>query len=120
MKPTIDNTSFGSIEVEGTVYNHDIIIRRDGKVKKRRKKLSKEVYGTSHTVSLNEITYTYDQDAEKIIIGNGQYGILQLSDEATEYLQKRDCEIVISETPDAIKRWNKEQGKAIALFHITC
>lgn len=31
-----------------------MLIRLDGKVKKRKKKLSKAVYGTSHLVSLEE------------------------------------------------------------------
>src|SRR2546423_1428688 len=52
MKPRIDGTSFGSITVGGTVFEHDIIIRPDGAVKKRKKKLSKAIYGTSHMISL--------------------------------------------------------------------
>ena len=120
MNPTINNTAFGSIEVDGTVYNHDIIIRSNGHVEKRKKKLSKAVYGTSHTVSLEEIEYIYDAGAQKIIIGNGQYGALRLSDKATEFLQSRNCEILMEETPKAIKLWNKEEGKSIGLFHLTC
>ena len=120
MNPTINNTTFGSIEVDGTVYNHDIIIRSNGHVEKRKKKLSKAVYGTSHTVSLEEIEYTYDKGAQKIIIGNGQYGALKLSDNACEFLQSRNCEILMKETPEAIKLWNKEEGKSIGLFHLTC
>jgi hypothetical protein len=34
--------------------DHDGVICLSGKVKKRKKKLSKEQYGTSHTVSLAE------------------------------------------------------------------
>jgi hypothetical protein len=120
MKPTIDNTTFGSIEVDGTVYNHDMIIHSNGQVEKRKKKLSKAVYGTSHTVSLEEIKYTYDTGAQKIIIGNGQYGALKLSDKACEFLQSRNCEILMKETPEAIKFWNKEEGILIGLFHLTC
>ena len=41
MKPRIDETEFGSITIEGTVFDHDVIIRPDGQVKKRKKKLSK-------------------------------------------------------------------------------
>ena len=52
MQPTIQGTEFGSITVDDEVYDHDIVIRLSGKVKKRKKKLSKEQHGTSHTVSL--------------------------------------------------------------------
>ena len=48
MKPTIDGTEFGSITISGELYEHDVLIRLSGKVKKRKKKLSKAVYGTSH------------------------------------------------------------------------
>ena len=55
MKPTINDTTFGSITVNDTTYDHDIIIRQNGNVEKRKKKLSKAMYGTSHTVSLDEM-----------------------------------------------------------------
>jgi hypothetical protein len=54
MRPRIDATDFGSITVEGTVFDHDVVISPDGEVSKRKKKLSKAVYGTSHTISLEE------------------------------------------------------------------
>ena len=38
MKPRIDQTTFGSITVDGTVFEHDVIIRPGGQVKKRKKK----------------------------------------------------------------------------------
>lgn len=40
MKPAIDQTDFGSITIEGTLFGHDVIIRQNGEVKKRKKKLS--------------------------------------------------------------------------------
>jgi hypothetical protein len=49
MRPRIDRTEFGSITIEGEVVEYDVIVRLNGKVKKRKKKLSKAVYGTSHT-----------------------------------------------------------------------
>jgi hypothetical protein len=47
----IDATEFGSITVDGKTYEHDLIIRLSGKVEKRRKRFSKEKYGTSHIIS---------------------------------------------------------------------
>ncbi len=57
MKPKIDKTKFGLIIIDGKKYDYDILIRLDKKVEKRQKKLSKEVYGTSHTISLAEVEY---------------------------------------------------------------
>ena len=42
MNPHIQNTEFGSITVDDEELDHDIVIRLSGKVKKRKKKLSKE------------------------------------------------------------------------------
>ena len=44
----IDATEFGAITIDAKTYEHDVIIRLSGKVEKRRKRLSKERYGTSH------------------------------------------------------------------------
>jgi hypothetical protein len=44
----IEHTEFGSITIDGKTYEHDVIIRLSGKVDKRQKKLSKELYGTSY------------------------------------------------------------------------
>ena len=54
MKPSIADTEFGSITISGELYEHDVVIRLSRKVKKRKKKLSKAKFGTSHIVSLDE------------------------------------------------------------------
>ena len=120
MTPVINNTEFGSITVDEERYDHDIIITLDGKVKKRKKKLSKVVFGTSHTISLDEIRYTYQDKSEGIVIGSGQYGVAKLSNEASEFLNNKHCKILLRPTPEAILEWNLTEGKWIGLFHITC
>jgi len=120
MNPTINGTSFGSITVDGLSYDHDIIITLDGRIKKRKKKLSKSVYGTSHKISLDEIRYTCQDQMEGIVIGSGQHGMAELSDEANECLNNSNSRVVVRPTPQAIQEWNKSEGKLIGLFHITC
>ena len=120
MKPRIDQTKFGSITIEGTVYKHDVIIPLDSQVKKRKKKLSKAIYGTSHKVSIDEARYIYEKGADKLIIGSGQYGMVNLSDEAADYFKRKDCLVELLPTPEAIKAWNESEGAVIGLFHVTC
>jgi len=120
MKPKIDKTKFGTITIDGELFDYDVIIRLDGQVKKRKKKLSKVVYGTSHTVSKDEAKHIYEKGAEQIIIGNGQNGALMLSDEAVDYFKRKNCQIKLMPTPEAIQAWNKSKGKLIGMFHITC
>jgi hypothetical protein len=120
MKPKIDKTIFGSITVAGEKLEHDIIIRLNGKVEKRKKKLSKEVFGTSHIVSLAEAEYVYEDGASHLIVGAGQSGMLKLSDEAADFFKKKKCAVDLSPTPEAISHWNRAEGPAIGLFHVTC
>jgi hypothetical protein len=63
MQPHIQSTEFGSITVDNEELEHDIVIRLSGVVKKRKKKLSKEQYGNSHTISLTEAEHIFDDGA---------------------------------------------------------
>ena len=116
----IDSTSFGSITIDGDTYEHDVIIKLDGSVKKRKKKLSKEVYGTSHMLSLAEAEFIYNKGCKVIIIGSGQNGMLKLSKEAEAFFEKKGCSVVLETTPKAIKTFNKKKKGKIGLFHVTC
>jgi hypothetical protein len=120
MKPKIDKTKFGSITVAGEVFEHDILIRLDGRVEKRKKKLSKQIYGTSHILSLDEAKYILEEGVERLIFGTGQSGMASLSEEAADYLNQKACQVALLPTPRAIKSWNQAKGKVIGLFHVTC
>ena len=120
MKSRINRTSFGSIQVDGKDFDHDIIIDLCGGVKKRKKKLSKKVHGTSHVLSKKEAKYIYQEGMRGVIIGSGQYGALTLSEEAKVYFQKKQCAVTLLPTPAAIQIWNKTEGEVVGLFHVTC
>jgi hypothetical protein len=120
MKPSIDETSFGSITIEGKEFDYDVLIRLNGEVEKRKKKLSKAIYGTSHVLSLDEAKYVYEKGTNRLIIGSGQYGNVELSDEAADYFKRKECQVDLWPTPEAIGAWNKAKGLVIGLFHVTC
>ena len=120
MKPKIDKTKFGAITISGTKFDNDVIIRLDGRVEKRKKKLSKAIYGTSHIISLDEAQYVYEPGVQRLIIGIGQSGMAKLSDEAAGFLKDQGCQVDLKPTPEAIKLWNDINGSVIALFHVTC
>ena len=120
MKPQIDATQFGSITISGKRYEHDVIIRLSGMVKKRKKKLSKARYGTSHTISLEEATHIFQNKAKRLIVGTGQSGCVELSDEAAKFLRKNGCSVDLLPTSEAVAAWNSAQGAVIAMFHVTC
>src|SRR5205809_5614028 len=118
MKPSIDQTTFGSMTIEGSVFEHDVLIRLSGQVKKRKKKLSKAIYGTSHILSLDEAKYVYRQGIERLLIGTGQYDNVRLSDEAADYFKRKHCPVDLEPTPTAIQTWNEAKGDIVGLFHV--
>lgn len=121
MKPTINNTTFGSITIDNKVYDKDVIINRTGEIAKRNKKLSKAIYGTSHIISSDEAKHVYEEGAELLIIGAGQYSAVELSEEAEAFFKEKNCKVILQATSKATEIWNKaEENKTIGLFHITC
>jgi len=116
----IDHTAFGEITIDGRTYEHDVIIRLSGEVAKRKKKLSKRLYGTSHVVSEDEAKFVFEKGCRQLILGSGQEGNVRLSPEAEAYFAKKNCQVLIQPTPEAIRAFNEAHGKKIGLFHVTC
>ncbi len=85
----IERTTFGTITIDGKTYEHDVIIRLSGDVAKRKKKLSKKYYGTSHVLSKDEAKFIYENGCEQLILGSGQMGNVHLSPEAEAYFAKK-------------------------------
>jgi hypothetical protein len=120
MNPHIDGTEFGSITIESKTYTHDVQIGLDGSIQKRKKKLSKAVYGTSHLISLEEARHVHEPGAGRLLVGAGQYGLVTLSDDAAEYFRKQACQVDLLPTKEAINAWNQVDGAVLGLFHVTC
>lgn len=116
----INGTEFGSITIDDELYSHDVLIRMSGKIEKRKKKLSKELYGTSHILSEEEARFIYEKGSGLLIIGTGQSGNLRLSPEAARFFAEKDCRVLAEPTPKALVRFNETKGKKIGLFHVTC
>jgi hypothetical protein len=116
----IDSTIFGAITIDGKIYQHDVVVRLSGEVMKRKKKLSKKLYGNSHVVSKDEAKVLFEKGCDQLVIGSGQMGNVHLSPEAEAYFERKGCEVVLKPTPEAIRRFNRSRAKRIGLFHVTC
>lgn len=116
----IESTEFGSITIDGKRYEFDVVVRMSGEITKRKKKLSKKYYGTSHMISKDEAKFVYEKGCEQLILGTGQYGNVKLSKEAAEYFDKKHCEVIAQPTPRAVDSFNKSKKDRIGLFHVTC
>jgi hypothetical protein len=116
----IDRSDFGSITIDGKTYGHDVMIGLSGEVTKRKKKLSKRKYGTSHIVSKAEAKYVFEDGSDLLVIGTGQEGNVHLSPGAERYFAKKGLRVVLEPTPEAIQSFNRSTGHKIALMHVTC
>jgi hypothetical protein len=116
----IEGTTFGSITIDGKVYEHDVIIRLSGEFVKRKKKLSKKYYGTSHVLSKDEAKFVFEKGYEQLILGSGQMGNVRLSPDAEAYFAKKGCKVWLRPTREAQDKFNRSHAKKIGLFHVTC
>ncbi len=99
----IEDTKFGSITIDGKTYEHDVIVLLSGKVEKRKKKLSKEQYGTSHIISKDEARFIFEDGCDLLTVGAVQEGNVRLSPEASDYFNNKRCKVLVQPTPEPLK-----------------
>lgn len=115
----ITNYTFGSIRIDGTTYDRDVIIDR-GAVRPRRKKGSKQFRDAfGHTpLSLHE---DIPWDCERLVIGTGALGALPIMEEVELEAARRGIELLGVPTTEAIGllRHKSHEGTN-AILHLTC
>jgi hypothetical protein len=104
--------------MDGNTYEHGVVVRLSGEVVKRKKKLWKKYYGTSHILS--KAKFVFEKGCEQLIVGSGQMGNVRLSPEAEAYFAKKNCKVLLQSTPEAIHVFNRSTARKIGLFHVTC
>lgn len=120
MKIKSIKAEFGKIEVGGKPYK-DVIILPSG-VFARDAERARAKYGTSHVIDEEEIQILTNEKPEIIFIGKGfdGEGVAHLTDKAREKIKKQGIELAENNTPEAIKKFLKEQRKKAVLLHSTC
>lgn len=110
--------AFGSIEVDGTTYDHDLVIDR-GDVRKRKKGPSKALrsrYG--HTpLSLGE---DIPWSCRRLVIGSGASGALPVVDDFAEEASRRGVQLLVLPTAEAIDELERAPTDTNAILHVTC
>jgi len=110
--------SFGSIEIDGEAYEHDVVIDR-GRIHKRKKKTSRkfrEQFGPTPLSLEEEIPWK----CRRLIVGSGKYGALPVMDEVKFEARRREVDIAILPTDAAIQEFIKSPAKTNAILHVTC
>jgi hypothetical protein len=110
--------TFGSIEIDGVSYEHDVVIDR-GKVYKRKKKESKRFRDDfGHTpLSLKEMI---PWKCRRLVIGTGADDRLPVMDGVRREAEKRKVKLITLPTPGAIRVLNRSSKATNAILHVTC
>jgi hypothetical protein len=112
-----EDFSFGSIRIDGVTYTYDVVIDR-GRVRKRKKKLSKQFRDAfGHTpLSIEE---DIPWKCRRLVIGTGT-GRLPVMDEVKHEAKRRHIKLLILPTVDAITELRERPDKVNAILHVTC
>ena len=114
----IDKFSFGSIQIDGTTYEHDVVIDH-GEISKRKKKPSKKFRDEfGHTpLSIEE---KIPWKCRRLVIGTGAYGALPVMKEVKVAAKERKIELLILPTYKAIEALMRNMDDTNAILHVTC
>ncbi|MCI0416425.1 hypothetical protein L0222_26925 [bacterium] len=113
-----EDFSFGSIQIDGVTYEHDVLIDR-GEISKRKKKPSKKFRDEfGHTpLSLEE---QIPWKCHRLVVGTGSYGRLPVMKEVQHEARRRNIKLLILPTVEAIDVLKKDPDDTNAILHVTC
>ena len=110
---------FGSIEVDGREYDHDVVIE-GGRVRKRTKRPSKpyrQEYGHTPLSADEELPW----GGSRLIIGTGVHGSLPIMPEVTQEAGRRQVDLTAVPTEDACRLIAGLDSREVhAVLHVTC
>jgi hypothetical protein len=110
--------SFGSIEIDGATYEHDVVIDH-GEITKRRKGPSKGLrsrYGHTPLSLAEDIPWT----CACLVIGSGADGRLPVMDDVSEEATRRGVRLLVLPTREAIQELDRLPSDTNAILHLTC
>ncbi|WP_043346428.1 MTH938/NDUFAF3 family protein [Cupriavidus basilensis] len=109
--------SFGSIQIDGVTYGHDVVID-NGKIRKRKKKPSKafrQAFGHTPLSVAEDIPWK----CRRLVIGTGT-GALPVMGEVKREARRRRVKLVIVPTVEAIADLKEHPDRTNAVLHVTC
>ena len=110
--------SFGSVRVDGVTYDHDLIIDR-GKIRKRKKAASRKVRGANGHTPLSAAE-DIPWRCRRLVIGTGADGALPVMQEVRDEARRREVDLVVLPTAQAVAVLTKAAADTNAILHLTC
>lgn len=110
---------FGSLEVDGRRYEHDLVID-GGAVRKRNKKASKPLraqFGHTPLTADEELPW----GGSRLIIGTGAYGSLPIAEGVVDEADRRGIAVLAVPTREACRLISElDPADVHAVLHVTC
>jgi hypothetical protein len=110
--------TFGSIQIDGKSYEHDVVID-GGKIHKRKKKPSKAYRGAFGHTPLS-IAEDIPWNCQRLVVGTGADGGLPVMEDVKREAQARNVELLVLPTAQAIEELAKRSKDTNAILHVTC
>jgi hypothetical protein len=107
----IDSYDFGRIVVDGKAYTSDVLIFPD---RAKGNWWRKE----GHALHIEDIELVVAEKQEVLIVGTGNYGLLEVLPETKKYIESKGIELIAEPTDKTCEIYNKisEDKKAVAAF----
>ncbi|PYX54059.1 MAG: hypothetical protein DMG76_23250 [Acidobacteria bacterium] len=99
-----DKFSFGSIRIDGSTYEHDVIIDR-GEIRRRKK---------------NPARSSESSSASQLVIGSGAYGRLPVMQKVEREAGGHKIKLLVLPTIDAVEVLKRDPKDTNAILHVTC
>lgn len=113
--PKIETYRFGHLVVDGQTHSRDLIVLPDRVVGGwwRRE---------GHAVHPDDLAVVFDSDPEILIVGQGAYGRMHVTPEASQSLRAANIGLIAQPTEQACQTYNRmrEQRRVAAALHLTC
>ncbi len=93
-----ESFSFGSIQIDGVTYEHDLVIDR-GEIRKRKKSASNE-YQAAHGHTPLSVKEDIPWHCRRLVVGTGAQGALPIMDEVHAEADRRHVELLSPPSAD--------------------
>ena len=111
---TIDSYSFGQMVIDGEVHTSDVIVLPNRVIKGwwRRE---------GHKLWPEDLDDAIGDASRSLIVGTGSSGLMVVTGETLELLERRGTLLVVEPTSSAWETYNRLSGPGVVgVFHLTC
>jgi len=112
----IDDYHFGHIDIAGRHYDADVIIFPNHVEENWWRK-------EGHCLSQKDLESVFAEQPEKLVIGTGYYGRMDVPQETIDSLRAAGVEVFTANTREAVEAFNRLQREGAvvaAALHLTC